>query len=303
MANKLFNDTYLCLGIIAFLLMASIPFQKAIDDERDKFKSIKQTILIPPKILKIMSLGYDEIISDIYWMRAIQYFYGDNLSDRNVDVTYKYFNIITELDPKFVNAYRYGASYLGEPHPLGLGNIQMGSDMYDKGKLHNPDNFRLPLEQGFMYFLNNDDHEKASELFLEASEKPGLNEKRRASIKGMAASALNKVGNRKLAKQIWMDIYENNTNEGRRNFALLNLKELNTKDIEDKLTNFAKKYEEKYGTFPDKIEDLLILKEVKKIPIDHEGNQFIIDFETKSVKSSTLNKQFLTTKSKDSKKY
>ena len=119
----------------------------------------------------------------------------------------------------------------------------------------------------------------------------------------MAASALTKGGNRKLAKQIWQEIYDTTQNENRKNFALLNLKELNTKDLEDKLTWFANKYEERYGTFPQKIEDLLILKEVKKIPLDHEGNKFIIDPETKTVKITTLNKQLITSKSGDSKNH
>ena len=117
----------------------------------------------------------------------------------------------------------------------------------------------------------------------------------------MAASALDKGGNRELSKQIWQEIYDTTQNEGRKNFALINLKELNTKDLEDTLTGFANQYEQVYGSFPDSIQDLLMLKEVKKLPRDHEGLEFFIDQESKSVKSTALNKQLISAKTEDSK--
>ncbi len=300
MINKYFNNTYLVLVLITGLLLVSIPFQFRIDSERGKFKAIKNTVLLTPETLKIMSLGYDEIIADIYWLRGIQYFWGQEfLIDRDQELTRKYFDIITELDPKFLNAYRFGASFLGEPHPLGLGNIELGSMLYEKGKMNLPYNFRLPLEQGFMYYLNTDQHSKAAEYFYEASEKPRLSENRRASIRGMAASAISKGGNRELSKQIWQEIYDTTQNENRKNFALLNLKELNTKDLEDKLSGFANKYEETFGSYPKNVEELLILKEVKKIPRDHEGLKFFIDHESKSVKSTALNNHLISRKTED----
>jgi len=302
MINKFFNNSYLVLLIVFCLILLSIPFQIKIDSERDKFKSIKNVVLLNPGTLRIMSLGFNETVADIYWLRGLQYFWGQEfLSDRDEELTRKYFDIITELDPKFLNAYRYGASFLGEPHPLGLGNIELGSELYDKGRKNIPDNYRLPLEQGFMFFLNTNNFEKASELFSEAAQKPGLSDRRTASIKGMAAAAISKAGKRELSKQIWQEIYDTTQNEGRKNFALLNLKELNTQDLEDKLTNYANQYEQVYGSFPESIDDLLDLKEVKKIPKDHEGQDFFIDHETKSVKSPTLNKHLLSSKSTNSK--
>ncbi len=303
MINKIFNNSYLCLLFILLLLALSIPFQKKIDNERSNFRSIENIVLLSPKTLKIMSLGFDNLVADIYWLRAVQYFGNPEIPKnlKDPELVYKYFDIITELDPKFVNAYRYGGTFISDPLPFGLNRLDIGTNLFDKGQINNPDNFRIPLEHGFQYFFYSDNKEKASELFKEASEKPNLKEKRRASIKGMAASALDKGGNRELSKKIWQEIHDSTQNEGRRNFALLNLKELNTKDLEDKLTGFANKYEETYGSFPKNVEELLILKEVKKIPKDHEGLVFYIDPETKTVKSTALNKHLISTKAEDSK--
>jgi len=296
MANNFFNNSYLILLLIVSLIFISIPFQKNIDKERSKFITIKETIRLSPKVLKVMSLGYDEIVADIYWFRALQYFGNRDIQKKikKPEVVYKYFDIITELDPKFVNAYRFGGMFLSDPLPLGFNRLDLGTLLYDKGRKHNPDNFRIPLEQGFQYYFYSDDKNKSAELFMEASEKPGLTENRKSSFKGMSASALRDGGNNDLAIIIWEDIYNNSTSEARKKFALLNIKELNTRKLENTLTEFANLYEKVYGNFPSDINDLLILNEVKKLPKDHEDQDFYIDQENKSVKSPTLNKQLLT---------
>ncbi len=107
-----------------------------------------------------------------------------------------------------------------------------------------------------------DDKITASEFFLEASEKPGLTESRKASFKGMAASALSKGGEKELARQIWLDIFDNSLDQGRRDFALMNLNEMIDQDLEDKLTQYALLYENEHGSFPTSIDDLLRLKQV-----------------------------------------
>jgi hypothetical protein len=235
MINKLFKNTFLCMLLIILLLIISIPFQKNIAEERSKFTTIEETIRFSPKILKIMALGFDEIVADIYWLRALQYFGNPDVPNKLKDseLLYRYFDIITELDPKFVNAYRFGGSFLAEPEPLGLNKFQKGSLIFDKGRENNPENMRLPLEQGFLYFMYSNDKRTASELFIEASEKPGLSENRKASFKGMAASALSKGGDRELARQIWLDIFVNSLDKGRREFALMNLNEMIDQDLED----------------------------------------------------------------------
>ena len=296
MANKFFNNSYLILFIIVCLIIISVPFQKNIDKERSKFTAIEKTIHITPNILKVISLGYDEITADIYWIRALQYFGNPDLPKeiKDPELVFKYFDIITELDPKFVNAYRYGGTFISDPPPFGLFRLDIGTHLFDKGRENNPDNFRIPLEQGFQYYFFSDDKEKAAELFMEASDKPGLTEFRKASLKGMSAGALREGGDINLAINIWEDIYSNTTSEARKKFALLNIKELNTRKLENKLTEFANIFEKVYGNFPEDINDLLILNEVKKLPKDHEDQDFYIDQENKSVKSPTLNKRLLT---------
>ena len=66
-----------------------------------------------PKALKKMSLGYDGLLADIYWTRAVQYF-GSKHHDgsHNFDLLAPLLEITTTLDPHLLVAYEYGANFL-----------------------------------------------------------------------------------------------------------------------------------------------------------------------------------------------
>jgi tetratricopeptide (TPR) repeat protein len=279
--------------LVILLIVASVPFQRKIDDIRGRFRAIKETLYFSSSVLRRISLGYDDLLADIYWLRALQYFGGTRFDDVDSGLLYKYFDILTDLDPKFVNAYRYGGTFLAEPPPFGMGDVANGMKLFDKGRINNPDNFRIPLEEGFVYYLNLKDYKKASELFTEASDKPGLSDLRRAYLKGMAASALAKGGNRELSRRIWEYIYENTPNQGRKRFAILNIKELDTMDMEDRLTTALREYLKRYDAFPSTVGELKSSGLIRQVPEEPFGGEFIIVKKLKEVKSSTFVNQGL----------
>lgn len=295
MFERLAKNPNTALITIAVLIFISIPLQIKIDNIRGKFRLIQQTLFLSPSSLKKLSLGYEQMLADIYWLRAIQYFGSDkvDMTEKDPETLYQYFDIITDLDPKFVNAYRFGGTFLGEPIPMGLGDLERAFKLYDKGRKNNPDNFRLPLEQAFLYYLYTDQYKKSAELFREAADKPGLSDFRSATIRGMAAAALSRGGERDMAKQIWKYIYETTDNEGRREFALRNLKEINTKEKEEELTKILREYIQKTNNIPDDLEALLENGYINEIPRDHAGNEFIISKRLRAVKSPTLARQQL----------
>lgn len=278
---------YICILII--LIAVSIPFQIKIDGIRGKFRSVEESLYLSSSTLKKLSLGYYELLADVYWLRALQYFGSRELDQQNPELLYHYFDIITDLDPKFVNAYRYGGTFLAEPPPFGLGEVRKGIELFDKGRANNPGNYRLPLEEAFIYYFYPKDYEKAAQLFREASEKPGVSPLRKASMKGMAASAHARGGNRELSKKIWEIIYDTSPSEGRRNFALRNIKEIDTMAIEDDLTEALKEYISVYGRLPSKTEELFTSGVLEReIPASPVGGKFIIAPGIKAVKNSVL---------------
>lgn len=282
------------LAVIILMIVASIPLQTHIDKYRDNSQIISQTLYLDSSTVDKASLGYQELVAGIYWLRAIQYFGGHKVDKRKgADVLYNYFDIITDLDPKFFNAYRYGGTFLAEPYPIGFGDFAGGVRLLEKGRKLNPDNFYIPLEEAFLYYIYAKNYAKAAELFNDAADKPGLSDFRRATVKGMAGTALTKGNDRELAKQIWEEIYNTTQNEQRRDFALANLKDLRTRDMEDRLTSLVNKYEAKHGRIPDDLSGLLKKGYLKSIPADYFGGEFILLPGIKAVKSKTLLKSDL----------
>src|SRR3990170_264415 len=288
MFTSFFKGPVKWLILVLALIAISVPFQKGIDNLRGRFRSIEETLYFTSSALKRLSLGYKELLADIYWLRALQYFGGRRFKEKNPELLYHYFDILTDLDPKFVNAYRFGGTFLSEPPPFGLGDIKKGTMLFDKGRKNNPENFRLPLEEAFIFYLYAKDYEKAAELFNEASEKSSLSGLRRAAIKGMAASAHSKGGSRELSRQVWKIIYETTTNEKRKEFALKNLKELSTMDTEDRLTKALREYIGHYNEIPTSLSALRDAGMIKQIPKEPYGGEFIIVSKLKAVRSSTL---------------
>ncbi|GAB4325252.1 MAG: hypothetical protein Kow0059_21210 [Candidatus Sumerlaeia bacterium] len=64
--------------------------------------------------VELFSLGYDMIMADFLWLRSIQAFGGHWTGDRNYESIFNLFNIITDLDPLFIDAYLFGNMVIGE---------------------------------------------------------------------------------------------------------------------------------------------------------------------------------------------
>ena len=67
-----------------------------------------------PKMLKRLSLGYDGLVANLYWTRAVQYS-GSKHHDyaKNYDLFVTTFEVDDSTDPELTVAYHFGANFLG----------------------------------------------------------------------------------------------------------------------------------------------------------------------------------------------
>lgn len=291
MTHKKFYISKIGLAVVVLLIVVSIPIQLKIESIRGDENIITKSLYINSSTLKRLSLGYEELIADIYWIRALHYFSNTKSINMDPSELYKYFDILTDLDPKFFNAYRFGGSFLAEPPDLGLGEIELGIRLLDKGRIKNPQNFRIVLDEAFIYYIYTNNFRRAAELFQEASEKESLSEFRSASIKGMAALAFSKSGNPELSKKIWTYIYKTTSRERRKKHALSNLKEIETIEYENKLTEALKSYYRDKKSLPNRIERLVDSGYIGNIPEDPYGGKFLIQYDSRKIVSNKLAKK------------
>ena len=123
-------------------------------------------------MLKRASLGYDGLLADIYWTRAVQYF-GDRhymLRD-NYNLLAPLLEITTQLDPHLVVAYEFGSSFLRPPRPTARANPSARLSLMEYGIRNNPDDWRLYYDLGFVYYTELKDYAKAAEAFARGSQR------------------------------------------------------------------------------------------------------------------------------------
>lgn len=108
-------------------------------------------LLIPDAaILKYVTLGYDQLIADLWWLAFIQY-YGDNkarLADHYA-LAYKYLDLITQLDPRFTQPYWFAAFAVGQEH----GRPDLSARLIERGVRANQDDWYLPFIAGINQYL------------------------------------------------------------------------------------------------------------------------------------------------------
>ena len=87
--------------------------------------------------LKRIALDYDAVLSDVYWIRAIQHYGGDRLAGptarRKYQLLYPLLDLTTTLDPYFDIAYRFGAIFLSEGYPGGPARPDQAVDAASEG--------------------------------------------------------------------------------------------------------------------------------------------------------------------------
>ena len=147
-----------------------------------------------------LSLGYKQVVSDLVWFSAIQY-YGDYRLDRHGLNYFKgLINIVVTLDPNFTFAYEFGAMVVSED----MGHFEEGIDILKHGMGNNPTSWELPFEIGFLYYLHQVNFDVAARYFDLASRMPSAPERARR----FAAFVYWVAGQKESALKLWQEYAE-----------------------------------------------------------------------------------------------
>src|SRR4029078_2615410 len=128
-----------------------------------------------PAVVTRLALSYDALVSDLYWIRAIQYYGGTRLSEhtsKSYELLYPLLDLTTSLDPNFNIAYEFGAFFLSEKKPGGPGRSDLAIRLLEKGIAARPDRWQYPYDVCFVHYRDGD-YKDAAEWFLRAAETPG----------------------------------------------------------------------------------------------------------------------------------
>ncbi len=144
------------------------------------------------------ALGYETVAADIAWLRAIQYYGEHRLNDQRYDMIGHVMGIVTELDPRFTEAYVFGGFVLAQE----LRQPQRGLELLERGMRANPESWRLAFETGFLHYVGTKDYKAAARYFTRASRLPGHPE----YVERFAAFTNQRAGNSGMAILLWKRI-------------------------------------------------------------------------------------------------
>jgi hypothetical protein len=260
---------------IPLLLVALVALQTRIDATEAAEPAKQQELLLASgTALKKMSLGYDALLADIYWTRAVQY-YGSIAASRGgkFPLLWPLLDITTTLDPKLTPAYRFGAVFLSEQSPVGAAQPELALKLTQKGLDANPEDWQMNATEGFLYYWYLHDYQKSSEAYLAGSHNPLAP----GWLGMMAAQVVLKAKDTNTSEMIWTEIYNSTPNPAIRKSAMQHLEALHASQDLEALNQLAQKYHEMFGHYPASVDALVQAGMVRSTPIDPSGMPYVYD--------------------------
>ncbi len=224
-----------------------------------------------PKALKHLSLGYDGLLADIYWTRAVQYFGSKHYQGAlKYELLAPLLDIATALDPHLEVAYEFGTNFLAPNPPNGAGMPERAIQLAEFGIRHNPDNWHLYYDLGFVYYMDLHDSAKAADAFARGSKVPNAH----PWLKLLAAQMAEHAGEVGTARLMWTTTYQTTNDRDVRANAAAHLRALQVDEDVAALENIVAQYREKTGHLPSGFSDLIDAGVIRGIPLDPLGDPY-----------------------------
>ena len=261
----------ICLGVF---FAASIFVLQGIDRLRPQATLEDVLYITSPKILKRASLGYDGLLADIYWTRAVQYFGGRrSMGMSSFNLLSPLLEITTNLDPHLVVAYEFGGSFLAPPPPNGAGQPDRAVRLLEYGIRNNPNEWRLYYNLGFVYYMDLKDYAHASDAFERGSHVPNAH----PFLKVLAAQMAQHAGEYETARMLWATTYQTTQDKQIRQNAAEHLRDLRVDEDVTNLQAAVTRFGEKTGRLPSSIYELARAEGLPGVPVDPSGKPYKID--------------------------
>jgi tetratricopeptide (TPR) repeat protein len=269
----------LVAGVLLVLcLTGSILTLHRVDELRNHATLEEVLYVSSPQALKRISLGYDGLLADIYWTRAVQYFGNKHVQGAD---SYKLLapllEITTTLDPKLLVAYEFGSNFLTAKPPQGAGMPTEAIALVEQGIRNNPNEWRLYYDLGFIYYLDRKDYRDAADAFLRGSRVPDAH----PWLKIMAARAAQEGGEAQMARMLWTTTYETTPSKDIKANAAAHLRALRVDEDVTTLEALQARYREKNGHFASSFSDLESAGLLRGIPRDPLGAPYKLAAEGK----------------------
>lgn len=225
--------------------------------------------------LRVASLGQQNLLADLIYLWAIQYYGNYEREDRYHYVEHVFGEVITELDPNYVDAYWLGALIL----TVEARDLEAGLRLLDKGIQNNPDHWVLPYLAAWECFYAGH-HDRAVSYFDAASRVAGAP----PFVRRMRAGMVDRAGDLQGAMRLWLELLDDPDGDpGTRAIARRQLRTLRLRYDMQRLREAVARFRNENGRLPRDLEELRRRSYIEEVPIGADGQAYEYDPRTGGV--------------------
>lgn len=255
---------------IAVLFGVATAVQVVRDARFPQFSPVASVLYVPSgEVMKRLTLSFDALAADVYWIRAVQHFGSTRRSSapKRYELLYPLLDIATTLDPSFNIAYRFGSIFLAEDPPGGPGTPDLAIKLLEKGVAASPTRWQYLQDIGFVHYWWRHDYPAAAEWFSKASAVEGAP----WWLASLSASTLAQGGDRQASRALWQTLRDSADEEWLRNDAVRRLAQLDALDQIEALSELVRTFGERGGARPFTWDGLVRAGLLRGIPVDPTG--------------------------------
>jgi tetratricopeptide (TPR) repeat protein len=273
MNHKAFMRDGLLLLTLVIGLASVVGLSRWLDSHRPPAdsKMDEEQLYLTGTVAKRISLGFNGLAADWYWMRSLQYVGRkiidvpdnvpiDNLAQLNLKLLAPLIDTSTTLDPEFIEPYQYAAVVLPAV------DLPEAIRLTRKGIAANPNAWRLYQHLGYIYWQQRD-FQAAGEAYDQGSKLPGAP----PWMVAMKAKMANEGGSRELAREIYGRMYEQAENAKVKEMARKRLLQLDSLDQRDGLRKVLATYKSRVGRCPSSWKEVEPLLRALRVEVDSTG--------------------------------
>jgi tetratricopeptide (TPR) repeat protein len=265
--------TFGLLMVIVFGMFCAVSLARWIDARRPQNDPTleEEQLYVTANAARRMSLGFNGLIADWYWMRSLQYvgrkFLNapphvtlDNLGELKLLLLAPMLDTATTLDPEFIEPYEYAAVVLPAI------DVQEAIRITRKGIAANPNAWRLYHQLGYIYWQKRD-FSAASDVYGQGASIPGAPSWMQAMKARMAVEG----GSRSTAREIYAHMYEQSNDDKVREMARRRLMQLDSFDEQDAIRKILVAYKTRTGHCAQSWTDITPMLRAIRMAVDASG--------------------------------
>ena len=239
-----------------------------------------QVLYLPSgEYLKMVSLGFPELLADAIYIWSIQYYSDYEAEDRYEFLEHIFGNVISELDPLYVDPYLIGALIMS----VEAKDDEMALRLLDKGIAAIPDEWILPFEAGFLCYNVLGDHARAARYFEKALAAPGVP----PVVSRLRADMYHRMGDKRSSLGYWQEVYQEAETEYVENVAWQHVHDLTIEVHLEDLSRAIAAYTPSDGSYPPHLQALVGAGLLESLPADPEGRPYAYDRFSGEVRSQS----------------